>query len=176
VSQQQPSIILQASGDELEEIIAIDDDACALYQQAGLHIDLGPEHPFARAEWDRWARAARERNVFFATDPGGRAVGLLVMSRVDGAPYLEQLSVRTSAMRRGIGRQLLMRAIEWAPGEPLWLTTYAHLPWNRPFYERSGFEVVPEWRCPGEIVRILEEQRRWLPAPEERIAMRRPPR
>jgi hypothetical protein len=49
------------------------------------------------------------------------------------------------------------------------------VPWNRPFYEREGFDVVPATDCPTEIVAILDEQRRWLPAPEQRVAMRRRP-
>jgi len=96
----------------------------------------------------------------------------IVMERIDGEPYLEQLSVRMSAQGRGLGRWLLMRAIEWAGSEPLWLTTYAHLPWNRPFYERHGFVVVPESECPPGIVTILNDQRRALPDPDQRIAMR----
>jgi GNAT superfamily N-acetyltransferase len=169
----EPLVIRPASPGDLVEIISIDEDACALYEQAGLHFDFGPEHPFARAEWGRWERAARDGNAFLGQRAGEGAVGLLVMSLVDGEPYLEQVSVRMRAMRQGIGRRLLKRAIEWAAGAPLWLTTYAHLPWNRPFYERAGFAVVPETRCPPGIVAILEEQRRWLPAPQERVAMRR---
>jgi GNAT superfamily N-acetyltransferase len=168
-------IIRPAAPEEFDEIIAIDDDSLTLYEQAGLHVDLGSDHPFARAERERWTRAVRAGNAFLGRLPGAGPVGLLVMSLVDGAPHLEQLSVRTSAMRRGIGRRLLMSAIEWAQGEPLWLTTYSHLPWNRPFYESAGFQVVPESRCGGEILEILDEQRRWLPAPQQRIAMRRPP-
>lgn len=78
-------------------------------------------------------------------------------------------------MRQGIGRCLVRQSIEWAADKPLWLTTYAHVPWNRPFYEREGFEVVPATDCPAGIVAILDEQRRWLPAPEHRVAMRRRP-
>jgi GNAT superfamily N-acetyltransferase len=40
-------------------------------------------------------------------------------------------------MRQGLGRRLVRQAIDWAGPEPLWLTTYAHLSWNRPFYERA---------------------------------------
>jgi hypothetical protein len=65
--------------------------------------------------------------------------------------------------------------LDWAAGEALWLTTYAHVPWNRAFYERFGFAVVPESSCGGDILEILTEQRRWLPAPEQRVAMRRAP-
>ncbi len=167
--------IRPASPAEIDELVAIDDDASTLYAQAGFDIHFGPEHPFARAERACWTRVAGEGGAFLAEQPGGHAVGLLVMDIVDGAPYLEQLSVRTSAMRRGLGRRLLGYALTWAGTQPLWLTTYAHLPWNRPFYESAGFAVVPESQCPPGMVAILEDQRRWLPAPDQRIAMRTAP-
>jgi len=167
--------IRRASPAEIDEIVAIDVDACTLYEEAGLHADLGPEHPYSVAERAYWTRCARDGNAFLAVPLDAPPVGLLVMDRVGGAPYLEQLSIRRVAMRQGLGRLLLDRAIEWAGGDPLWLTTYGHIPWNRPFYERHGFVTVSEPECPPDIVAILEDQRRALPAPEERIAMRRRP-
>jgi len=172
-------VIRQASPDEIDEMVSIDVDACTLYDQAGLDADLGPEHPYSVAERACWTRCAREGNAFVADPPDappvGLLVGLLVLDRIDGAPYLEQLSVRRTAMGQGLGRRLLARAIEWAGREPLWLTTYDHIPWNRPFYERHGFVTIPESACPPGIVAILDDQRRALPAPEQRIAMRRKP-
>jgi GNAT superfamily N-acetyltransferase len=164
--------IRRAAPDEIEEMVAIDVDACTLYVEAGLDADLGPDHPYSIAERACWTRCASEGNASLAARPGARPVGLLVLDRVDGTPYLEQLSIRRVAMRQGLGRRLLERAIEWAGGEPLWLTTYGHIPWNRPFYERHGFVTIPEPECPPWVVAILEEQRRALPAPEERVAMR----
>jgi GNAT superfamily N-acetyltransferase len=164
--------IRPASPAEIDELKSIDDDAGGLFEAAGLHLDLPPDHPFTRAERACWLRCAEAGNALLAEEVDGRTVGLLVMDRIDGAPYLEQLSVRMRAQGRGLGRRLLARAIEWAPGEDLWLTTYGHLAWNRPFYERHGFVVVPEPECPPGMVAILEDQRHWLPAPDQRIAMR----
>jgi GNAT superfamily N-acetyltransferase len=166
--------IREASPAEIDEMVDVDVDACTLYVEAGLDADLGPEHPYSIAERECWTRCAREGNAFVAGRRDERPVGLLVMDRIDGLPYLEQLSVRRRAMGEGLGRRLLERAIEWAGGEPLWLTTYGHIPWNRPFYERHGFVVMAESACPPGIVAILADQRRALPAPEDRIAMRRP--
>jgi GNAT superfamily N-acetyltransferase len=167
--------IRRASPDEIDQMVAIDDDACTLYVEAGLDADLGPQHPYSIAERACWTRCARQGSAFVAGPPNAPPVGLLVMDRIDGAPYLEQLSVRRTAMRQGLGRRLLERAIAWADREPLWLTTYAQIPWNRPFYERHGFVTVPESACPPGMVKILDEQRHALPAPEARIAMRRVP-
>jgi GNAT superfamily N-acetyltransferase len=170
-------IIRLASPADIGHIVSIDDDACALFERAGVRLAFGPDHPYARAEYARWLQSAKDGTAFLAgrADTGAVPVGVLVMGHADGAPYLDQLSVRVAAMRQGLGRRLLDHAIAWAGDQPLWLTTYAHLPWNRPFYERHGFAVVEESACGPDIRADLAEQRRWLPHPRERVAMRRLP-
>ncbi len=162
---------------ELSVLTSIDEDACQLYAAAGVVLGLHAEHPFALDEQARWAAALARRSAFIAVDASGRALGFACCGFVDGEPYLDQLAVRLDAMKRGIGTQLIERSVAWAEsvgGAALWLTTYGHLPFNRGLYERRGFIVAGEAACPPEVVHHLEEQRRWLPLPEERVAMRRP--
>lgn len=166
--------IRPATEDEANEVIAIDDDASALFASVGLPLDFGPDHPFVLAEHARWTAATRAGRTFLAVAGDGPPLGMTVLGWVDGAPFLQQLSVRRSAMRRGIGARLLARAVAWAGQRPLWLTTYAHVPWNRPFYERAGFAAVPPERCPPGVAAVLAEERRHLPEPGQRIAMVRP--
>jgi GNAT superfamily N-acetyltransferase len=171
-----PFSIRTAQSDELDSLRAIDADASTLFPAHGIELDLSPEHEFARAEQARWLRAAEQGRVFVVTDAAGASLGFTALDVVDGEPYLEQLAVRAAAMRRGIGAALLARAVVWAraqAGRALWLTTYSHLPFNRPYYERHGYVVVPEEDCGPGILHHLVEQRRHLPAPAERIAMRR---
>lgn len=161
---------------EIELLNDIDDDAVTLYEQHGPSIDLGPEHAFVRAELARWSRSLELGRVFLAVDRTGQGVGFAVLDVLDGEPYLDELAVRRAAMRRGIGGRLLARAADWARaagGSALWLTTYDHLPFNRPYYERHGYVVMPEAACGPGILHHLEEQRRYLPAPTQRVAMRR---
>lgn len=164
-----------ARADDIDTLVAIDDDASALYAAHGLALGVMEGDPFAVAERGRWLAAAEAGRALLAVDAGGTPLGFAALDVVDGAPYLDQLAVRTSAMRRGIGRVLLAHAIEWAEAQgadALWLTTYAHLPFNRPYYERAGFVVVCETECGAGIRHHLAEQRRALPAPDERVAMR----
>jgi GNAT superfamily N-acetyltransferase len=135
---------------------------------------LTPDHPYVRRERVQWIEAARRGWVFIAVDAAPDAAGFLIMDLMDGEPYVEQLSIRMRAMRRGLGTTFVHRALAWAAERrgPLWLNTYAHVPWNRPYYERFGFEVVPERLCGPQMRACLEEQRCALPAPEQRIAMR----
>jgi len=169
--------IRTASPSEIDVIGSVDEDASDLYAEAGIALVLPASHPFAVAEYASWLRAASRGALFVAVDERDGPVGFAALDSIDGAAYLDQLSVRRSAMRRGIGRSLLHRAIAWAEAEEhpwLWLTTYAHLAWNRPFYEREGFVVVAASECGPAIRQHLDEQRRALPLPEQRIAMRRP--
>jgi GNAT superfamily N-acetyltransferase len=163
--------IRPGSSDELNLAIAVDDDACTLYERAGLRFDIGPDHPFAQREYARWGWAASRGLLYFACVGDGPPAGMMVLGHVNGEPHLDQLSVRTRFMRQGIGSRLVAFAVEWAGGRPLWLETYAHVPWNRPFYERHGFVVAPAARAPSEVQAFLAEQRRWLPAPAQRIVM-----
>ncbi len=151
----------------------IDDDATALYLCHGLPMTLPPGHPYLEAEARCWRRCAEAGGLWFARR-GERAVGVLVFDHKDGVRYIEQLSVRTEAQGRGVGRALLAHAqsIAAAEGLPIFLTTYDHLPWNAPFYARHGFVRVPEdARGPG-LRSTLDAERAALPAPEHRTAMR----
>jgi GNAT superfamily N-acetyltransferase len=162
---------------EIDLLCAIDDDATRLYASSGLEVNLGSDDAFVVAERARWLDSARRGDTFLAVDSDGQGVGFAALGKVDEQPYLDQLSVRLGVMRRGIGRLLLGRALEWAAhqdGGALWLTTWDHLPYNRPFYERHGFVVVPEAQCGPDVRYHLSEERQWLPAPDRRIAMRRP--
>jgi GNAT superfamily N-acetyltransferase len=147
-----PSIqIRSAHPGEFGTIVSVDEDAFRRYATVGLIIDLPAGHPFVVAEYARWSRSVASGDTFIAEDAAHRAIGIAVLGRLDGEPYLDQLSVRLRHVDRGVGTALLSAAAAWASdrGPGLWLNTYRHLPWNRPFYERRGFRVWVEWsrRC-----------------------------
>lgn len=171
-----PLSLRLARSDELDALVAIDDAASELYVRAGLVLSLGADHPFVLAESARWAQAIERELAHVAVDTNDEPLGFLTLGVVDDAPYLDQISVHPRAMRRGIGSALMQRAFTWSGARPLWLTTYSHLPWNQPYYERHGFTLVPERDCGPELKQILATQRATLPDPERRVAMLRPPR
>ncbi len=161
---------------DLHDAVAIDDDACRLFESVGMTVTGSAFEAYSEAEKARWSHAAEREQLFFARDAEGARVGLVVLAHVDDGAYLEQLSVRQCAMRRGLGRMLLGYALDWTRehhARVLWLTTYGHLGWNAPFYESAGFSRVNESDCGGGIRAILAEQRAVLPLPERRVAMRR---
>ena len=169
--------ICTGSVEDIDTLCAIDLETAELFERAGLRIDIPDDHEFSLHERTRWLQSLAARRTLLARDEAGAIVGFAASGELDGEPYLEQLSVRMSAMRRGIGTQLLSAAIDLAKCEQahaLWLTTYAHLPWNRLFYEQHGFVLVPTGEYRAGIAGEIEFQRRWLPRPEQRVVMRRP--
>lgn len=167
--------IESAERDDLAEIIAVDDDASQLYPTGGIVFDLDDDSPIVVNERARWAREIGDRRVLIARQgPDSPILGFAANDLLDGVAYLDQISVRRSAMRQGVGAALLAASGELAqPHGALWLTTYAHLSWNKPYYERHGFTPVPAAEWPAGIAHHIEEQRACLPDPEQRIAMRR---
>lgn len=169
-----PFEIVPAGAECFELLCDVDDDASRLFASVGIALDWPGDHPFVVSERARFRAAAEQGLVRLARDPGGACLGIAILGHIDGAPQLEQLSVRMAAMGQGVGSALLAASKAWARAQApvLWLTTYAHVPFNKPYYERRGFRVVPEAEHGPELRATLAEQRRYLPDPEQRVAMR----
>jgi N-acetylglutamate synthase-like GNAT family acetyltransferase len=74
-------------------------------------------------------------------------VGYALALVVDGLGHLEQLSVRPSAGREGRGQALVAEVVAWAHGwgaPAVTLSTFREVPWNAPYYARSGFRAMAE--------------------------------
>jgi GNAT superfamily N-acetyltransferase len=159
---------------ELDLLCDIDQDASRLFEQAGLFMTSPHDRELSAAERTRWMACLRAQGVLLAVTPEGGAIGFMALHALDGEPYLEQLSVRMHAMRRGVGSALLaaaQRSAARARARLLWLTTYRHLSWNRAFYERAGFRIVSAEHWGGDMAQEIAFQRRVLPAPDERVVM-----
>jgi ribosomal protein S18 acetylase RimI-like enzyme len=104
--------------------------------------------------------------AWVAVDDLDRAVGYIVVNRVDGRAHIEQVSVRPSHARRGIGRMLVDHVARWAADEGMAATTltkFADVPWNAPLYERIGFRRLrDEELSPGSRRVLAEEAARGL--------------
>jgi GNAT superfamily N-acetyltransferase len=158
-----------ATPSELPVIIAIDDDATLLYETVGVGVGFHPSKAFVEAEQLRWLRCAQRGSLWVALE-GGIAAGFAAVESLDGTAHLEQLSVLRAFGRRGIGRLLLDTALAHADGA-LTLTTYAHVPWNAPWYARRGFKVLSEDAWSSGLAERMREERAALPEPEQRVAM-----
>jgi GNAT superfamily N-acetyltransferase len=118
--------------------------------------------------------------VAFAGDGGdggdGEAVGYAFASVVDGEGHLDQVSVARAAMGTGVGTALIDAVCGWALGrgfDAVTLTTFRDVPFNGPYYERRGFEVVEEAAWGPELAAIRARERANGIDVAERVAMRR---
>jgi len=85
--------------------------------------------------------------LWVAASQADQPVAFLMADLVDGCLHVEQVSVDPGSARRGVGRTLLDHAaiLAAADGLPaLTLTTFAHVPWNAPYYARCGFTVLDD--------------------------------
>lgn len=156
---------------ELDRLLAIDDAAGTVYAQFGIRLDLPRSHPFVQHEARRWRASIDNGRAWAAVDAADQPHAFATLSEVDGAPYLDQLSTDPAHGRRGLGRGLLEHVKRAAGSRTLWLTTYAHLPFNAPFYAKHGFSIIDSQRAGPEIRALLRDQRRYLPDPHERVVM-----
>ena len=110
-------------------------------------------------------------SLFVAESAGGEPVGFALAGEVDGVAHLLELSVHPEHGRQGLGTRLVEAVERWAKPSfrRITLTTFSHLPWNAPFYQRLGFRVVEPADLTPELAEILRTEAR--DGLERRVAM-----
>ncbi len=91
--------------------------------------------------------AEAEALLVATPDEGGPPVGYAWIELLEGATYLEQLSVLPEQGRQGVGTALLEAVVDWARARGdrvVTLTTFRDVPFNGPLYAKRGFSHVPE--------------------------------
>lgn len=76
--------------------------------------------------------------------------------------FIIQLSVHPKGQRRGLGAALIAHAANVARQHQLYaisLTTFRDVPWNGPYYQRLGFEMVPDAEQDVRFSRQLAQER-----------------
>jgi GNAT superfamily N-acetyltransferase len=118
-------------------------DAGQRFREVGLGFVADDEPPSVEV-LRGYAEAERG---WVAVDSAAVLIGCLLVDVVDGAAHIEQVSVATAQQGRGAGRMLIEQARRWAGANSLTgvtLTTFSHVPWNRPLYEHLGLRRLME--------------------------------
>jgi GNAT superfamily N-acetyltransferase len=170
-----PAMILRPAREaDVVHLTRIERDADARFAAVG-HPELADGSGIP----DEVARAAIAKGRITVAELDGAVVGWVYLGRVDGELCLGQISVEPAHGRRGVGTALLRHVIDEARrgGEgSLVLNTQADVPWNRPWYERHGFVVVPPSAC-SEALRAIERDQAqhgldWSTRVHMRLALR----
>ena len=145
-------IVRAAREGDLSQLQDIEVDAGKVFAEIGLASIAAADPPSLEL-----LRAHLERGTLWvAVDPEDRPVAYASASVVDGEGHLDQVSVRRSYARRGIGAALVEHVCEWAMAPDLHavtLTTFRDVEWNGPLYERYGFVPLAEDRARTRAVR-----------------------
>jgi GNAT superfamily N-acetyltransferase len=156
---------------DLPELRAIEWAAGQRFFEFGL-AHIADDEPLAT---EVMAAYVDEGRSWVATRPDDRPVGYVLVDELDGLAHIEQVSVLPEDQGSGHGRALVERVADWAraTGRPaVTLTTYDHIPWNRPLYEHLGFRVHDLTNLGPELAaRRAEEAGRGMD-PGLRVAMR----
>ncbi|MGW3958541.1 GNAT family N-acetyltransferase [Amycolatopsis sp. NPDC005003] len=136
-------MIRLARPDDLPALIDVEREAGALFRDVGMAA-IADDDPGSVPELAAYQSAGR---AWVSVDAADRPVAYLVAEVVDGHAHIEQVSVRPSHARRGIGSALIETLADWARTRgmaALTLTTFETVPWNAPYYERLRFRVAPD--------------------------------
>jgi ribosomal protein S18 acetylase RimI-like enzyme len=165
-------VLRAAREDDLLALRELERAAGAAFRDLGMAAVADDEPPSVTdlAAFQQGGRA------WVITDSADRPVAYLLLDVVDGNAHIEQVSVHPDHARQGLGKTLLDTAATWAEQHglaALTLTTYLDVPWNSPYYQRLGFQIMAEDQIGDGLRRIREhEQARGL-ARWPRVAMRR---
>lgn len=135
--------IRAARFDDLPTLQHIEDAAGEPFRAVGM-IEIAEDDPPSLETLEEHRRAGR---AWVAVDDTDKPIAYLVSEEVDDTEHIGQVSVHPDAAHRGIGRRLIDHAGEFARDAglgALTLTTFVEVPWNAPYYERLGFQVIDD--------------------------------
>jgi len=118
---------------------------------------------------------AAEGRAWVAVGDAGEPVGYILVDEIEGGAHIEQVSVAPDHQGPGLGKALSARVRAWAIERgirALTLTTFDHIPWNRPLYEHLGFRVVPEEEIGPGLRAVREAEAALGLDPDLRVVMR----
>jgi GNAT superfamily N-acetyltransferase len=163
--------IRSARGDELAACVEVERRSSARFADV-----VGLEHWVGDTSDLSLVEAAHAQDLVWVAELDGELVGWCYASRRDGTLFIEQLDVIPEHGRRGIGRVLIEAVADRARDEGLTavtLTTDTHVVWNRPWYEKLGFVVIPRAEQGPELAAVLEHEAAMGFDLTRRVTMRR---
>lgn len=162
--------IVEAELKHLADLPSIERAAAALlvaHAPPSVLEETTPDEVFREAQRERrlWVALARGAPVGFA----------LVEMLGDGNSHLQEIDVTPRHGRRGVGAALVATVLQWARRSghaQTTLTSFRALPWNMPFYRKSGFEEICAAEWSAELQHIVASENAKGLLQERRCVMR----
>jgi GNAT superfamily N-acetyltransferase len=157
--------------DELSMLRSIQRDSGQGYRKYGLNDVADHEPPSVEV----FAAYVDDGRAWVSVDDFDQPIGFIIVDIIDGGAHIEQVSVLPVHQGEGIGRALIEHVEKWAVSmrlSALTLTTFGHIPWNRPLYEHLGFRVLFDDEIGPGIRRVCEAEASSGLDPDVRVVMR----
>ncbi|HEY0662200.1 MAG TPA: GNAT family N-acetyltransferase [Lysobacter sp.] len=151
---------------DLTYLHAIERAAATLFP-AGRIPDVDDVMPIGDLE-----SAMEDGLLLVATSPH-LVVGFAMAQEQDGFLHLAVMAVHPDHGNRGLGRKLVLAMIDEAARRKqrgVTLTTFEDLPWNGPFYRKTGFRVLGDSELGPALRNLLAQEARL--GMVNRVAMR----
>jgi len=104
-------------------------------------------------------------------------IGFIVAKFLPESCFIIELSVHPDHGRRGVGSALISACCQSASfrgAARVTLTTFRYVPWNIPFYQRSGFKILTAEHWSPAVKAIVEHEDRYGFLTKHRVVMARP--
>lgn len=112
---------------------------------------------------------------WIAVDSRDQPIAFINVERLKESLQICEVSVCQLCQGKGIGRQLIQSVLHYARERGIQivtLTTFRHIVWNAPYYQRLGFSLIKQHELTIELKKILQQEVIAGFKPEERCAMR----
>lgn len=165
-------VIRKARLEDVARLRDIETAAGEAFRTLGMHA-IADDDPPSVQELSRYVAAG---TCWVSTAAEQQPVAYILVDQVDSNAHIAQVTVHPLYARHGIGSALIDEVASWAAPqrfEALTLTTFRDVPWNRPYYERLGFTVVPERLWAAGIRRLVLTEAADGLAAWPRVVMRR---
>jgi N-acetylglutamate synthase-like GNAT family acetyltransferase len=156
---------------DAHEILDVIEDAGEMFDGLGL-ADESLEVRFPMEELKRLIR----KEQVWVNACGSSLGGAIILSAGRKTAYVEELAVRRACGRKGLGARLVGRGVSWAHEKELdsiYLSTFASVPWNAPFYRKLGFTDIDPDRWTSAMRRIRRTEEAQGLKVSERVFMQR---
>jgi GNAT superfamily N-acetyltransferase len=164
--------VRRAGPDDVQSLQAIEHDAARSY-------DALPETRFCvdlPARDNDEHRIAREQGLALVAESASVPVAFILVVPKDGAAHILEIAVAQAQQGRGCGRELISLAEAWAAKagfSEMTLTTFRDVPWNAPFYAKSGYHVFEVGPDRPELTRLISHEIELGIHAAPRVAMRK---
>ena len=162
--------VVLAKRDHVEQLQTIELAAATIFSDE----DVPENIRLTATSLDDFSSAQADGMLWTALSSDGTPVGFAIVRMLDDLAYLQEIGVHPDHGRRGIGTALIHAVFAWARShsiEAVTLTTFRHLPWNAPFYERLGFRLLNQGELTTGLEAVLAVEKAEGLDPTKRVAM-----